>query len=77
MTDPDKPTDFIETATVELICGRCSKFMGIIAVEAKEDLEETVALFEELSKRSEGMGILCDICSVTTQKYDNNQRIGK
>jgi hypothetical protein len=74
---PNKSTDYIPTASVELKCGSCSKFMGIITLEAKGGYQETVALFEELSKHSEGMGILCDVCSVTTQKYDNNQRIGK
>ena len=77
MTDPRKPTDFIEIASVELICGNCSKFMGIISLEAKGDYEKTLAIFEELSKHSEGMGVLCDMCSVTTQKYDNNQSFGK
>jgi hypothetical protein len=76
MTDPNnKPTEYIPTASIELRCGNCSKFMGIISLEAKEGSEKTIALCEELSKHSEGMGILCDICSVTTQKYDNNQRI--
>lgn len=51
--------------------------MGIISLEAKGDYEKTLAIFEELSKHSEGMGVLCDMCSVTTQKYDNNQSIGK
>ena len=77
MTDPNKPKDYIETASVELICGNCSKFMGIISLEVKEGYEKTVALLDELSKHSQSMGILCDICSVTTQKYDNNQSIGK
>ena len=77
MTDPHKPTDFIETAGVELICENCSKFMGIISLEVNDGYEKTVALFEELSKHSESMEILCDICSATTQKYDDNQSFGK
>ena len=49
----------------------------IISLDAKAGYEKTLSIFEELSKYSENMGVLCDICSVTTQKYDNNQSIGK